>query len=56
MKLRVADNMFGGNFVKRSRRQIREENIKKMLPEFLFLLAWSPCKILEPYNNPFWNF
>jgi hypothetical protein len=22
----------------------------------LFLLVWSPCKISEPYDNPFWGF
>ena len=28
----------------------------KFWPEFLFLLVRSPCKISEPYDNPFWGF
>ena len=29
---------------------------KFVLPEFLFLLVRSPCKISEPYDNPFCGF
>ena len=35
---------------------IVELNQKKLLPEFLFLLVRSPCKISEPYDNPFCGF
>jgi hypothetical protein len=37
-------------------RHIHTEASKKNLPEFLFILVRSPCKILEPYDNPFWGF
>jgi hypothetical protein len=26
------------------------------LPEFFFVLVRSPCKISQPYDNPFWGF